>query len=261
MMNKERIGVYLPQLRRFARALCGSQASGDAYVLAMLECLVEDPSLLNQAIDGRIAVYQLLLKIWGSIGIEGAQEGHDPFGAPLATLTPRSRQAFLLVALEGFSEGEAAIAMNIEADGFARLMDAANSEIADQLATNVLIIEDEPLIAMELEHLVEQLGHKVIDIARTKREAVEIARRQRPGLILSDIGLADGSSGLDAVADILASFSVPVILVTAYPERLLTGTKPEPTYIITKPFQPDALQALISQALLFAEKSVDLVAA
>ena len=73
----------------------------------------------------------------------------------------------------------------------------------------------------------------------------------RPGLILADIQLADGSSGLDAVNELLRTFEVPVIFITAYPERFLTGERPEPTYLITKPFLPETVQATIGQALFF----------
>ena len=73
--------------------------------------------------------------------------------------------------------------------------------------------------------------------------------------MLADIQLADGSSGIDAVKDILEQISVPVIFITAFPERLLTGERPEPTFLITKPFQPNAIRAAISQALFFSTEA------
>ena len=91
----------------------------------------------------------------------------------------------------------------------------------------------------------------LVKIARTERQAIEAILQTKPGLVLADIHLADGSSGLDAVNEILRSFSVPVIFVTAYPQRLLTGTRPEPTFLITKPFHHDNVRAVISQALFF----------
>ena len=119
----------------------------------------------------------------------------------------------------------------------------------------MVIIEDEPFIALDLQTLVEEQGHRVIAVARTHREAVEAVNKERPGLILADIQLADGSSGLEAVNEILGSFSVPVIFITAYPERFLTGAPPEPAFLITKPFGVDSLKAVISQALFFDRKS------
>ena len=97
----------------------------------------------------------------------------------------------------------------------------------------------------------QEIGHRVKAVARTHAEAVEAVKRERPGLVLADIQLADGSSGLEAVNEILASIDVPVIFITAYPERLLTGDKPEPVFLITKPFQPESVKAIISQALFF----------
>ncbi len=88
-------------------------------------------------------------------------------------------------------------------------------------------------------------------MAATRTQALEIVSREKPGLVLADIQLADGSSGLDAVEDILQMGSVPVIFITAYPERLLTGDRPEPTYLVTKPFQEQTVRTAISQALFF----------
>ena len=141
--------------------------------------------------------------------------------------------------------------------GVRDLVDEAGRELAADMATEILIIEDEPLIAMDLEALVEGLGHNVIGVARTRTEAIKIAGEgKRPGLILADIQLADGSSGLDAVRDILAMFEVPVIFITSFPERLLTGKRPEPTFLITKPFQRSTVKAAISQALFFDAATV-----
>ena len=103
-------------------------------------------------------------------------------------------------------------------------------------SANVLILEDEALIALDLESSVEKLGHRVIGVTRTRNQALEIAQRERSGLVLADIQLADGSSGLDAVNDILNSFEVPVIFIRAYPERSLTGERPEPAFLVSKPY-------------------------
>jgi len=119
----------------------------------------------------------------------------------------------------------------------------------------VLIIEDEPMIAIDLESVVEGLGHRVTTVARTHNEALDAVKGATPGLILADIQLADGSSGLDAVNDLLQQFNVPVIFITAYPERLLTGERPEPAFLLTKPYNPAMLSAVISQALFFERRA------
>jgi DNA-directed RNA polymerase specialized sigma24 family protein/CheY-like chemotaxis protein len=251
------IGPHLPYLRRFARALCGRQESGDAYVVALLESLVADPSLFPRGMDARAALYRVFLKIWDSLHIN--LEPQPTPGAPdpaatrhLEALTPRPRQAFLLTAVEGFTREETARIMDTDEAGVSRLLDEAGREIAELVATDVLIIEDEPLVAMDLENIVTSLGHRVNEVARTRSEAVTAVKRKRPGLVLADIRLADESSGLDAVNEILASIDdLPVLFVTAYPERLLTGERPEPAFLITKPFSPDTVKAVMSQALFF----------
>jgi CheY-like chemotaxis protein len=118
-----------------------------------------------------------------------------------------------------------------------------------QPATAILIIEDEPVIALDVKRSVEAYGHRVTGIATTHREAVELVRADPPSLVLADIQLSDDSSGIDAVLEILGHYQVLVIFITAFPERLLTGERPEPAFLITKPFDPETLGVAISQAV------------
>ncbi len=249
------VAPHLPYLRRFARALTGSQDSGDAYVVAVLEALIADPDAFDTRLSPRTALYRVFLKVWNSLAVnqqkDVALSEISQTDRRLSLITPRPRQAFLLVAVEGFGTTEAAKVLDATEADVRALVDQAGAEIAEQIVADVLIIEDEPLIAMDLESLVQEIGHRVKAVARTHAEAVEAVKRERPGLVLADIQLADGSSGLEAVNEILASIDVPVIFITAYPERLLTGDKPEPVFLITKPFQPESVKAIISQALFF----------
>lgn len=250
------VAPHLPYLRRFARALTGGQASGDAYVVAVLEAFIEDPNAFARDLPARIALYRAFVKVWDSISLntdggEASPEDADSADCNLDAITPRPRQAFLLMALEGFSLSEAAQVLELPAQEVKALIDQAGAEIAEQIAADILIIEDEPLIAMDLESLVTEVGHRVLGVARTHAEAVAAVAARQPSLVLADIQLADGSSGLEAVNEILNTINVPVIFITAYPERLLTGQKPEPTFLITKPFQPETVKAVISQALFF----------
>jgi DNA-directed RNA polymerase specialized sigma24 family protein len=253
------IAPRLPYLRRFARALSGSQAAGDAYVAATLEVLIEQPSLFDSALDPRVALYRTFVGLWNSVDINLKPElATGPAAAVdrnLDSITPLPRQAFLLSAVEGFSMQEAAQILNVDAKTLDGLIDSAGREIAAQVATDVLIIEDEPMIAMDLTSIVEGLGHRVTAVARTHKDAMKAAATQTPGLVLADIQLADGSSGLDAVNEMLESFEVPVIFITAYPDRLLTGEGPEPVFLITKPYQPDTVKAIVSQALFFEQRA------
>ena len=255
-----RIAPHLPYLRRFSRATTGSQTSGDAYVAATLEALIADVSIFPEASNDRISLYKLFSKLFSSSAVHipapsSSLAWEQRAANNLAALSERPRQAFLLVAVEGFSNDQAAEILDSSPDEFAALLNEASAEISRQVATEILIIEDEPLIAMDIEQLVESLGHKVTGIARTHQEALAMFGKTSPRMILADIQLADGSSGIDAVNDILSTHSIPVIFITAFPERLLTGERPEPTFLVTKPFNPDMVKALISQALFFDEGS------
>jgi DNA-directed RNA polymerase specialized sigma24 family protein len=254
LLRSNVIAQHLPYLRRYARALTGSQASGDAYVSATLEALIKDPTLLSHDRPPRIGLFRVLSAIWNSVAVNAAADPLDETLAPerhLSQVSPKPRQAFLLVSVEGFSEEDAAYILDVDEAELRDLIEESGRELAAQIATDILIIEDETVIAVDLEEIVETLGHRVIGVARTRSEAIALARIKSPGLILSDIQLADGSSGLEAVNELLNAFEVPVIFITAFPERFLSGERPEPAFLISKPYQRTTILAVISQALFF----------
>ena len=250
MSMTQTLAPHLPYLRRYARALTGSQASGDAHVRAALQALLTGDEALAEGVPPRVGLYRLFHAIWESGAEhydEAAGSGSGPGKTPenrLRALSASKRAALLLTAVEAFiiDEGPEEVEKAI--------LDAQKT-IDSQLASRVMIIEDEPIIAMDLENLVSELGHKVVAVASTKDEAVAKAHSERPGLVLADINLGEGGSGIDAVSEILAAFDIPVIFITAYPEKLLTGERPEPTYLIAKPFLPETVQATVGQALFF----------
>ena len=259
----QQLAPHLPFLRRYARALTGSQQHGDSYVKAALEAIVQAPDEFPRDVDPRLGLYKTFQAIWGSVNVANDDELSDASGgneaiarARLARITPLPRQALLLTAMEGFTPEDTGYLIDADADEVDQLVNEALAEIEAQTRADVLIIEDEPIIAMDLETIVRDLGHDVTGVAVTRDEAVTQALARRPGLVLADIQLADDSSGIDAVKDILAEFSVPVIFITAFPERLLTGERPEPTFLITKPFQRSTVKAAIAQALFFDRATV-----
>jgi CheY-like chemotaxis protein/DNA-directed RNA polymerase specialized sigma24 family protein len=257
MSVSDQISVQLPYLRRYARALTGSQQSGDAYVRATLEAALADKSLRAAIAGSRAALYEAFTRIWstGHVEEQAGEFGSAPHEQAaherLSSIAPTHRQALLLTTVEEFSREETATILGVGPMEVEALVSQAIAEIEGESATEVLIIEDEPLISLQLEGLVSDLGHNVIGTAATRAQAVEIFSERPAGLVLADIQLADGSSGIDAVEDLLKLGDVPVIFITAYPERLLTGERPEPTYLVTKPFQEATVRAAISQALFF----------
>ena len=254
------IGPQLPYLRRFARALSGTQEQGDAYVLATLEAIVADNMIFDHSLEPRVALYKSFLRVWNSMPLNSETQPVEVDKLSVAdrridTITPLPRQAFLLAVVEEFSSSQIASILQTDVKEAVQLVSKASREIAEQISARVLIIEDEPLIALDIETLVSEAGHEVVGLAATHSEAIDEARRAKPELVLADIQLADGSSGIAAVNDILDEINVPVIFVTAYPERLLTGERPEPAFLIAKPFRSEMLKAVISQALFFDVKA------
>jgi CheY-like chemotaxis protein len=254
MSMSQTLAPHLPYLRRYARALTGSQSSGDAHVRAALTALLAGDQSLMEGVPPRVGLYRIFHAIWQS----GAEHFDDEIPAAglspegrLKSLSATKRAALLLTAVEAFSLEEAAFIVDESPEEVEAAILGAQKTIDSQLASRVLIIEDEPIIALDLENLVTELGHKVVAVAATKDDAVAKAKSERPGLVLADINLGEGGSGIDAVSEILASFDIPVIFITAYPEKLLTGERPEPTYLIAKPFLPETVQATVGQALFF----------
>ncbi|MEM1388171.1 MAG: response regulator [Pseudomonadota bacterium] len=252
-----RIGGLLPYLRRYARALTGSQSTGDSYAVATLEAILADRSIFEEGYADKTALFRTFHLIWSSAG--APVEGSDDIGIAqraqkhMGRLTANTREALLLYTIEEFPTEEIAKIMSLEASEVGELVGIARREMEDSVKGRVMVIEDEAIIAMDLQGIVAEMGHAITGVARTATEAVELAAQERPDLILSDIQLADGSSGIDAVNEILAVASdIPVIFITAFPERLLTGDRPEPAFVITKPYSEDQVRSAVSQAMFFS---------
>jgi DNA-directed RNA polymerase specialized sigma24 family protein len=252
----ELVARELPYLRRYARALTGSQSSGDSYAVATLEAVLASPEGIAAAANPRLALFGVFHSVWASSGAPVAEADSRLSAAAqahLARLTPNSREALLLNTIEGFSPAQIGEIMETDAAEASVLIERALAEMEASVAGKVLVIEDEAIIAMDISAIVEGMGHAVTGIARTHSGAVDLASRERPDLILADIQLADNSSGIEAVNEILGQFdAIPVIFVTAFPERLLTGERPEPAFLINKPYSEEQVRSAVSQAMFFA---------
>ena len=252
-----RLAPHLPGLRRYGRALSGSQRQGDALVAATLAALIAEPALFPADLPPRLALFRAFHALADPLATAGPAPlaslgAAGVVAARLARLMPLPRQALLLAAMEGFAPAEIALLIDQPAGEILALIDSALADIARQTRSRVLIIEDEPIIAMDIEAIVAGLGHDVCGIAATRAEALALAAADPPGLILADIQLRDGSSGIAAVRDLVARVAAPSIFITGFPERLLTGRRPEPAFLISKPFAPASVAAAIAQALFFA---------
>lgn len=251
----DELGENIPYLRRFSRAMTGSQQSGDTFAAATLEAILTDRTILD-GMDTRTGLFKVLYGIWASAGApveEGESGARAKAQKRLASLTNNSREALLLHTIEGFSYNEISKIIGVDQSEVEQLIEIARREMADSATGSVMIIEDEAIIAMDIESIVAEMGHRVTGIARTRAEAIKLGREDVPDLILADIQLADNSSGIDAVNDLLAELGTrPVIFITAFPERLLTGDKPEPAFLISKPYTVDQVVSSVSQAMFFS---------
>lgn len=252
----EVIGQLLPYLRRYARALTGSQRTGDAYAAATLEAIIRDRSMFEGGQSPKVALFKAFHAIWTSAGapIEGSEGGIEARAqSHLAALTPNTREALLLAIIEEFTTSEIAAIMGVGEEEVDHFLSVARRELEDSVSGRIMVIEDEAIIALDLQSIIADMGHAITGVARTHDGAVALANKERPDLILSDIQLADGSSGIEAVNEILAAAGdIPVIFITAFPERLLTGDRPEPAFVITKPYSEKQVQLAVSQAMFFS---------
>lgn len=252
----DQIAAYLPYLRRYARTLTGAQESGDRYALKTLEAILSDRSEFEGDISVQVGLFRVFHRFWVGEGRTESVEDNPARAraqARLASLRPNSREALILATVEDFSVPSIAQIMELSESEVESLVETARADMQDAVAGRVLIIEDEPIIAADISAIVEELGHTVTGVARTRKEAVEMGHQTSPDLILADIQLADRSSGIDAVNELLRDLEgTPVIFITAYPERLLTGERPEPAFLIAKPYQEEQVKSAVSQAMFFS---------
>ena len=251
----DQLGRAIPFLRRFSRAMTGTQSSGDRYAAAALEAILTDRSILD-GMDVKVGLFKVLYRIWATAGAP-VEEGETGLTAKaqkhLSALTQNSREALLLHTIEGFGFDDIGTIIGTDPADAEELVNIARREMIDSVSGAVMIIEDEAIIAMDIESIVAEMGHRVTGIAATRDQAVQLGKSDPPELILADIQLADNSSGIDAVNDLLAELGPrPVIFITAFPERLLTGDKPEPAFLISKPYTVDQVVSAVSQAMFFS---------
>lgn len=262
MDHTQELKTAIPQLRRYARALSGTQHQGDEYVRLCLETVLQEPERLGRSDDPKLDLFSLFHQVWSGVGavmhaagVDTEQGDDDALRHQLSSLPEREREVLLLVSLEGFTVAQAAEILGIDEEAAQRSLAAAKAQIQRNTGARVLIIEDEAIIAMNIAAIVKASGHTVVATAARKDKAIALAREHQPNLVLADVQLQHGEDGIDAVREILRAIHVPVIFVTGYPERLLTGNGIEPAFVIAKPFAPETLQTAIGQALWLGQSA------
>ncbi len=233
---------------------------GDQLAEAVLMSVLTNDGNLDIKLDPKIAIFRLLQDLWGqnhATFIDDLSDLEARAQMHLAKLAPGSRDALLLQAFEQFSDTEISTIMRTPLEEVSELLRVARLDIAKSIVGRVLIIEDEAAIAAEIETIVTSMGHSLIGSAPTKKDAIRIASQDEPDLILSDIQLADKTSGVDAVTEILRDYpKKPVVYITGFPEKLLTGIAQEPAFLITKPYSVEQVRSAVSQAMFFSPRIV-----
>lgn len=112
---------------------------------------------------------------------------------------------------------------------------------------NIIIVEDETIVALDLKHSIEALGHKVLDIASNAQEAISLTQKYSPQLLFMDINLNDSITGIECYQIIRKNQSVDVVYLTAYTddETINKAINTNPLAYLIKPFSDDELKAVL----------------
>lgn len=122
-------------------------------------------------------------------------------------------------------------------------------------APNILIVEDEAIVALDLRQHLEEMGYGVAGIAESASDAIALAERTAPALTLMDISLKGNISGIDAAEQLTREHQIPVVFLTSFSDRetVRKAARAEPFGYLTKPFQAHELHATIEVALYKAQ--------
>ena len=249
------VATLIPRLRRHARLLSGSQQVGDEYVRICLELISAEPRHIEQG-PLPLLLFRTFHQVWAAVATTlERNQPDDEAGMDsrleqgLAALPSLQRRVLLLQVVEEFSPEEVGQILTLDPALVRALVAEAREELVKEVTVPVLIIEDEPMIAMELSRIVRSMGHTVAGVASRESSALAQAEKRRPGMVLADVQLIDDDNGIVAAQSILERFDVPVVFVTGFPERLLTGGRLEPAFVVAKPFDEEALKVTLAQAL------------
>lgn len=247
-MLYELVTKELPYLRRYARVISGNQMTGDLCV----ETLLLEHVITPQASDAhlpkdRIELFALLDEIL--VNFAPAPSLTEPNTA-FQRLSFLSRRALFLTAVEQLDPTAVEMILKVRPHDLTVIMNETEKRLASSLATDVLIVKGTGRIALQLQEIVESLGHRIIAQANTRGDAVREARATRPGLMLVESQLADGSSGFGALDDIRKFHKAPSIVITSLQDRMRIGRDNEPAFLVSTPLQVDHVKSVICRALL-----------
>lgn len=244
---------HLPYLRRYARALTGGAATGDALVTRTLEWFMGEGGSAAGAggeADGtRISLYRQLNRFQDAEGVPAGRTSRHPVEAALYTLDETGRRLYLLVNLEDMPLADAAAVLNLAPENAVERLNHAREQVRARLTAAILIVEDDAIIAYDLAETVRGMGHTVCGNAATMDEALTLAAEHAPTLALMDIRLAEGDNGIEVARELRRQRFLPVIFVTAFPDELGKRGLEHLGPVIPKPFNREQIEQAITRAV------------
>ncbi|MFN9897205.1 MAG: response regulator, partial [bacterium] len=133
-------------------------------------------------------------------------------------------------------------------------MDLADSALPlndPRSASAVLVVEDEAVIAMEIESRLKVMGYRVVGCAASSQEALAIVARDRPDVILMDINIQGGRDGVEVANEMRRDHGIPSIFLTAYGDdaTIRRAAESNPLSFLTKPFSDREVRAAIESLI------------
>ncbi len=241
---------HLPYLRRYARALTADTTRGDDLVAEALPIALADPVTFGLERPDRLKLYGLLNGLCDADGPRLSDlTGRHPMEKALAGLPEQERRLFLLVSLEELTVSEAGSVLGLDADAAQAAMTHAQTGLGSALTARIMIVEDDAIIAFDLEETVQRMGHIVCGTAANTQMALATAAEQQPTLALMDLRLAGGDSGITTAQILRQQSALPIIFVTAFGDELSRRGLDHLGPVIRKPFSRNDIERAITQAV------------
>jgi hypothetical protein len=244
------VDPHLAFLRSYARMLSGRQDAGDYAVARLLDHLVEQDGELADGVPVRAGLYRKATEVLAELGLVDTASAASLCETSLPLVTSLARQAYLLSAVAQLPENEAAHILECGRTRLADLVNKGSRELAPVEPVSVLIIEGNSSFASRWERWLEALAHSIAGWARTDADAIALAERHRPGLIVAGTVLRDHSTFAHDTIDRAARLcAAPAAIVSRYPPFSLTGRRVEAAFVISKSDGISCFDAILRQAL------------
>lgn len=237
-------------LRRYFRAVLGDQAAGDRLAGALWPWVEANTQDVSHAWD-QTPVLLAAMRRWRALHHTSAVPApFSPMAIAKAVSPARAlhRQTGILVDVFGLSIAQAAAALDRSEGEVTLLLADARTLARARLGCDVLIVEDDPLVAHHLSQLAQEAGATTVTIAADAEAAMDIAQMRPPALVLCDYDLGQGANGADLVKQLTAAHDCVCVFVTAYPDEAARGCQGEPAFIIGKPFREAVVRAALAYA-------------